>query len=103
MHVSGFASVTKTFLDDARRRLELQAFRAVSDDGTHTLGTVCCQAWAGPVPLVVKPTTFKPGSVWGLTLDEQLSLEQRQAVGQDLLARLPGGHRPALAARIMMI
>ena len=84
--VRPFREVTKEFLSDARERLEFMAFRAVTDTN-DTLGTVCCQAWSGVVPLVVQPTTFKPGSVWGLTLSPHLPPALAEEIAAALLQR----------------
>lgn len=56
---------TLAFIEAARNSLDYQTFVAVSGSG-GIVGSASCQVWSGPVPLVVKPSTFKLGTVWAV-------------------------------------
>mmetsp|Transcript_7935 Transcript_7935/g.12153 ORF Transcript_7935/g.12153 Transcript_7935/m.12153 type:complete len:677 (+) Transcript_7935:62-2092(+) len=56
--------ITLDFLKDARKRLGYQTFVARCDG--KIVGTISCQAWEGPFPLIVKPTVFQLGTIWAV-------------------------------------
>lgn len=63
--VADFEQQTLKFIEEARRCLDYQTFVALDGAG-EVVGSASCQAWSGPIPMVVKPTSFKLGSVWAV-------------------------------------
>merc|ERR1719469_1228543 len=63
--MADFEQRTLHFIDEARRFLNYQTFVAVNGNG-EVVGSVSCQVWSGPVPMVVEPSSLKLGSVWAV-------------------------------------
>jgi len=72
---------TQNFIERARNKLEFQSFVA-RDSAGNVIGSVACQTWEGPLPLVIEQRTFKLGSIWGLYVEPE---SRGQGVGKDLL------------------
>lgn len=60
--------ITTKYLQNARqnRTMEYQTFVARHPITNQLLGSVSCQKWFGPVPLIVSPDAFCLGTLWGL-------------------------------------
>jgi len=78
---------TTKFIKDARKRLGFRAFAAYGESG-EVVGSVCCQVWEGPFPMVLTESALKFGSIWGLYLRPETV--QSELIGAALLKRCVG-------------
>jgi len=61
-----FNSSTLQFIEQARATLGYSTFIAVDDSTGETIGSACCQEWAGPMPTSLSEEDARYGTVWGV-------------------------------------